>query len=88
MERPKLIMNTNDYRLKEQTSNNISSIASCIDDLRSDFNHNSEVNSKRIDNGLGDVCTFLDALTSQVSVLNVTMTDVADSLKIISQNIR
>ena len=74
-------MNTNDYRLKEQTSNNISSIASCIDDLRSDFNHNSEVNSKRIDNGLGDVCTFIEALTSQIVVLNKTMERIANSME-------
>ena len=74
-------MNTNDYRLKEQTSNNISSIASCIDDLRSDFNHNSEVNSKRIDNGLGDVCTFIEALTSQIVVLNKNMERIANSME-------
>tara|TARA_R110000824_G_scaffold234545_2_gene423129 strand:+ start:354 stop:596 length:243 start_codon:yes stop_codon:yes gene_type:complete len=73
-------MNTNDYRLKEQTANNISDIASCLDDLRSDLNHNSEVNCKRIDNGLGDVCTFIEALTSQISALNKTMERIANSM--------
>jgi phosphotransferase system IIB component len=81
-------MNGYEYKLKEQTSNNISNIASCIDDLRSDLNHNSEVNCKKIDNTLTEISSSVDALASQVSVLNVTMTDVADSLKIISQNIR
>ena len=45
-----MVMDGHEYRLKEQTSNNISSIASHIDALRSDLNHNAEVNSKRIDN--------------------------------------
>ena len=74
-------MDGHEYRLKEQTSNNISSIASCIDDLRSDLNHNSEVNSKRIDNGLGDVCTFIEALTSQIVVLNKNMERIANSME-------
>ena len=74
-------MNGYDYKLKEQTSNNISDIASCLDDLRSDLNHNSEASAKRIDNGLGDVCTFIEALTSQIVVLNKTMESVASSLK-------
>jgi phosphotransferase system IIB component len=74
-------MNGYDYKLKEQTSNNISNIASCIDDLRSDLNHNSEVNCKRIDNGLGDVCTFIEALTSQIVVLNKTMERIANSME-------
>ena len=74
-------MNGYDYRLKEKQANGIDSIASCIDDLRSDINHNTEVNSKRIDNGLGDVCTFIEALTSQIVVLNKTMESVASSLK-------
>jgi phosphotransferase system IIB component len=75
------IMNTNDYRLKEKQANNISDIASCIDDLRSDLNHNSEVNSKRIDNGLGDVCTFIEALTSQIVVLNKNMERIANVME-------
>ena len=74
-------MNGYDYKLKEKTSNNISNIASCIDDLRSDLNHNSEVNCKRIDNGLGDVCTFIEALTSQIVVLNKNMEQIANNLK-------
>lgn len=74
-------MNTNDFRLKEKTSNNIASIASAIDDMRSDINHNSEVNSKRIDNGLGDVCTFIGALTSQIVLLNKNLEDIANELK-------
>ena len=75
------IMNTNDYRLKEKQANNISDIASCIDDLRSDLNHNSEVNCKRIDNGLGDVCTYIEALTSQIVVLNKNMERIANSIE-------
>lgn len=74
-------MNTNDYRLKEKQANNISDIASCIDDLRSDLNHNSEVNCKRIDNGLGDVCTFIEALTSQIIVLNKKMERIANAME-------
>ena len=70
-------MNGYDYRLKEKQANNISDIASCLDDLRSDLNHNSEVNCKRIDNGLGDVCTFIEALTSQIVVLNKNMERIA-----------
>lgn len=75
------MMNTNDFRLKEKTSNNIASIASAIDDMRSDINHNSEVSSKRIDNGLGDVCTFIGALTSQIVLLNKNLEDIANELK-------
>ena len=74
-------MNGYDYRLKEKQANNISDIASCLDDLRSDLNHNSEVNCKRIDNGLGDVCTFIEALTSQIVVLNKNMEQIANNLK-------
>ncbi len=74
-------MNGYDYRLKEKQANSIDSIASCIDDLRSDLNHNSEVNSKRIDNGLGDVCTFIEALTSQIVVLNKNMERIANSME-------
>ena len=75
------IMNTNDYRLKEKQANNISDIASCIDDLRSDLNHNSEVNCKRIDNGLGDVCIFIEALTSQIVVLNKNVERIANAME-------
>ena len=74
-------MNGYDYRLKEKQANNISDIASCIDDLRSDLNHNSEVNCKRIDNGLGDVCTFIEALTSQIVVLNKNMERIAKAME-------
>ena len=74
-------MNGYDYKLKEKQANNISDIASCLDDLRSDLNHNSEVNSKRIDNGLGDVCTFIEALTSQIVVLNKNMERIANSIE-------
>ena len=76
-----MVMDGHEYRLNEQTSNNISSIASCIDDLRSDLNHNSEVNSKRIDNGLGDVCTFIEALTSQIVVLNKNVERIANAME-------
>ena len=74
-------MNGYDYRLKEKQANNISDIASCLDDLRSDLNHNSEVNCKRIDNGLGDVCTYIEALTSQIVVLNKNMERIANSIE-------
>ncbi len=74
-------MNGYDYRLKEKQANNISDIASCLDDLRSDLNHNSEVNCKRIDNGLGDVCTFIEALTSQIVVLNKNMKRIANAME-------
>ena len=74
-------MNGYDYKLKEKQANNISDIASCIDDLRSDLNHNSQVNCKRIDDGLGDVCVFIEALTSQIVSLNKTMSKIAESLE-------
>ena len=74
-------MNGYDYKLKEQTSNNIRNVASGINDLRLDLNNNSKVNSKRIDNGLGDVCTFIEALTSQIVLLNKTMGSIAESLQ-------
>ena len=74
-------MNGYDYKLKERQVNNISDIASCIDDLRADFNHNSENSANRIDNGLGDVCTFIEALTSQVVVLNKTMERIANTIE-------
>jgi phosphotransferase system IIB component len=74
-------MNGYDYKLKEKQANNISDIASCLDDLRSDLNHNSEVNCKRIDNGLGDVCTFIEALTSQIVVLNKNMERIANAIE-------
>ena len=74
-------MNGYDYKLKERQVNNISDIASCIDDLRSDFNHNSENSAKRIDNGQGDDCTFIEALTSQVVVLNKTMERIANTIE-------
>jgi|TARA_R110000824_G_scaffold95994_5_gene230407 methyl-accepting chemotaxis protein len=74
-------MNGYDYKLKEQTSNNISDIASGIDDLRSDLNNNSKVNYKIIDNRLGDICTSVEELTSQISIFNKTMERIAESLK-------
>lgn len=74
-------MNGYDYRLKEKQANNISDIASCLDDLRSDLNHNSEASAKRIDNGLGDVCTFIEALTSQIVVLNKNMERIANAME-------
>ena len=74
-------MNGYDYRLKEKQANNISDIASCIDDLRSDLNHNAEASAKRIDNGLGDVCTYIEALTSQIVVLNKNMERIANCLE-------
>lgn len=74
-------MNGYDYRWKEKQANNISDIASCLDDLRSDLNHNSEVNCKRIDNGLGDVCTFIEALTSQIVALNKNMERIAKAME-------
>ena len=73
-------MDAHEYRLKEKQANKISDIASCLDDLRSDLNHNSEVNCKRIDNGLGDVCIFIEALTSQIVVLNKNMERIANSM--------
>jgi phosphotransferase system IIB component len=84
-------MDAHEYRLKEKQANGVDSIASCIDDLRSDLNHNSEVNSKRIDSGLGDVCTFIEALTSQIVVLNKNMERIANSMganKVRSKNER
>ena len=69
-----------EYKLKEQTASKISNVASCIDDLRSDLNLNSRVNSKRIDDGLSNVCSFIEALTSQVSALNKTMQSISNSL--------
>ena len=74
-------MNGYDFRLNEQTSNNIRNVASCINDLRKDLNNNSQVNSKRIDNVLGDVCIFIEALTSQIIILNKTMSEIAESLE-------
>ncbi len=55
-------MNGYDYKLKEQTSNNISDIASGIDDLRSDLNNNSKVNYKIIDNDCEALYKALDEI--------------------------
>ena len=74
-------MNGYEYKLKEQSVHALSSIAGSLDDLRSDLNHNSEASAKRIDNGLGDVCTFIEALTSQIVVLNKNMEQIANNLK-------
>jgi len=75
------MMDANEFRLKERQISILNDVASSVDDLRSDLNHNSKVNSKRIDNGLGDVCTFIEALTSQIVVLNKNMERIANSME-------
>ena len=39
-------MDAHEYRLKERQVNLLNDVASSVDDLRSDLNHNSEVNCK------------------------------------------
>ena len=74
-------MDAHEYRLKERQVNLLNDVASSVDDLRSDLNHNSEVNCKKISNGLGDVCTFIEALTSQIIVLNKNMERIANAME-------
>ena len=74
-------MNTNDYRLKEKQANNISDIASCIDDLRSDLNLNSDSNSLQINKSLSEISSSIDAVGSQLSLLNKTMNRIANAME-------
>ena len=74
-------MNTNDYRLKEKQVNNISDIASCIDDLRSDLNLNSDSNSLQINKSLSEISSSIDAVGSQLSLLNKTMNRIANAME-------
>tara|TARA_Y100001936_G_C16026005_1_gene642566 strand:+ start:1174 stop:1422 length:249 start_codon:yes stop_codon:yes gene_type:complete len=75
------IMNTNDYRLKEKQANNISSVASSIDDLRSDLNLNSDSNSLQINKSLNEIISSIDAVGSQLSLLNKTMNRIANAME-------
>ena len=74
-------MNTNDYRLKEKQANNIGDIASCIDDLRSDLNLNSDSNSLQIIKSLSEISSSIDAVGSQLSLLNKTMNRIANAME-------
>ncbi len=74
-------MNTNDYRLKEKQANNISSVASSIDDLRSDLNLNSDSNSLQINKSLNEIISSIDAVGSQLSLLNKTMNRIANAME-------
>tara|TARA_B100000287_G_C19954900_1_gene512003 strand:+ start:212 stop:460 length:249 start_codon:yes stop_codon:yes gene_type:complete len=75
------IMNTNDYRLKEKQVNSISGIASSIDDLRSDLNLNSDSNSLQINKSLSEISSSIDAVGSQLSLLNKTMNRIANTME-------
>ena len=74
-------MNTNDYRLKEKQVNNISGVASSIDDLRSDLNLNSDSNSLQINKSLSEISSSIDAVGSQLSLLNKTMNRIANAME-------
>ena len=74
-------MDAHEYRLKEKQANKISDIASCLDDLRSDLNHNSEVNCKQINKLLGEISASIDAVGSQLSLLNKTMNRIANAME-------
>lgn len=74
-------MNTNDYRLKEKQVNSISGIASSIDDLRSDLNLNSDSNSLQINKSLSEISSSIDAVGSQLSLLNKTMNRIANAME-------
>ena len=74
-------MNTNDYRLKEKQVNSISGIASSIDDLRSDLNLNSDSNSLQINKSLSEISSSIDAVGSQLSLLNKTMSRIANAME-------
>ena len=74
-------MNTNDYRLKEKQVNSISGIASSIDDLRSDLNLNSDSNSLQINKSLSEISSSIDAVGSQLSLLNKTMNRIANTME-------
>jgi hypothetical protein len=76
-------MNGYDYRLKEKQANGVDSIASCIDDLRSEL---SAKNTKRIENELAEISCSIQTLTSSVIILNKTMEDMAGSLRAIAIN--
>ena len=74
-------MDAHEYRLKEKQVNKISDIASCIDDLRSDLNQNSQVNYKQINKSLGEISASVDAVGSQLSLLNKTMNRIANTME-------
>ena len=73
-------MDSNEYRLKERQVSVLNDISSCVDDLRSDLNNNSEVNCKKMRTSLSEITDSVDALTSQVSLLNKTMCGIINLL--------
>ena len=74
-------MDAHEYRLKEKQANKISDIASCIDDLRSDLNLNSDSNSLQINKSLSEISSSIDAVGSQLSLLNKTMNRIANTME-------
>ena len=82
------MMDAHEFRLKERQISILNDVASSVDDLRSDLNHNSEVNCKKISNGLGDVCNFIEALTSQIVMLNKNTERIANSLETITLELK
>ena len=74
-------MNGYDYKLKEKQVFEIGSVAGGLDDLRTDIGTTSNENTKRIDNALGEICSSIDALTSQMVVLNKIMIKIANKDK-------
>ncbi len=77
-------MNGYDYKLKEQQVNNLanlSSIAGSLDDMRAGLAVTSSENIKRVDNALGEVCMSIDALTSQMVILNKIIIKIANKDK-------
>jgi hypothetical protein len=74
-------MNGYDYKLKEKQVFEIGSVAGGLDDLRTDISTTSNENTKRIDNALGEVCMSIDALSSQMVILNKTMGQIANAIE-------
>jgi hypothetical protein len=74
-------MNGYDYKLKEKQVFEIGSVAGGLDDLRSEFSATSNENTKRVDNALGEVCMSIDALASQMVILNKTMGQIVNAIE-------
>jgi hypothetical protein len=74
-------MNGYDYKLKEKQVFEISSVASGLDDLRSELSATSNENTKRIENELACTTCSIQNLTSSVVMLNNTLEQIAKALE-------
>ena len=78
-------MNGYDYKLKEKQVFEIGTVASGLDDLRSELSTTSNENTKRIENELACMTCSIQNLTSSVVILNNTMEEIAKSVLRITQ---